>query len=73
MHKYSFFANEDQFDQLRYAVVDRVHELERLLSEGDCDEGYLQSSLDETRALAVALKIQVGPQADHDDRSNFSR
>lgn len=52
MREISFFANEDQ---LRYAMVDRVHELERLLSEGDCDEAYLQSSLDETRALAVAL------------------
>ena len=41
------------------------------VSQSDC-EGYVQSSLDETRALAVALKIQIAPQAD-DDRSNFSR
>lgn len=73
MHEITFFANEDQLDQLRYAVVDRAHELERLLLEGDCKEGYLQSSLNETRALAVALKIQIGPQADADVRSNFCR
>ena len=73
MHKISFFANKEQLDQLRYAVVDRVHELERLLSEGDCDEGHLQFSLNETRALAVALGIQIGSQADHGNHTNFSR
>ncbi|WGG50318.1 hypothetical protein [Rugamonas sp. DEMB1] len=60
LREITFSANDDQLDQLRYALVDRVSELERLLSEGDCDEGHLQSALDQTKQLALALKAVIG-------------
>jgi hypothetical protein len=72
-HEITFLADELQLAQLQYALVDRVHELERLLAEGDCDAGYLQSSLEDTRAPAIALNVQVGQGAGHDVRSNSSR
>lgn len=54
---FSFSASEDMLVQLRYALVDRIHDLEELLSKGDSDEGWLQSDLDLTRKVAIALGI----------------
>jgi len=73
MYEMTFMTDGQQLDQLRYALVDRVHELERLLSDGDCAAGYLQSALNDTRALAAALRLQIGPSEHHEDCSNFSR
>ena len=55
----SFSATEEMLDQLRYALVDRMHDLEELLSKGDSDEGWLQSDLDRTREVAGALGISI--------------
>lgn len=54
-----FSAHDEQLDQLRYALVDRVHELERPLAEKDCDECFLQSALDHTKQVIVTLKIAI--------------
>lgn len=56
----SFSATEDQLDQIRYALVDRIFELEGLLSKGDSANGDLQDALDRTREVALALKIEIG-------------
>lgn len=61
MREIKFFANEDQLDQLRYALVDRVFELEGLLSKGDC-EGILQSARIDTLQLIHALKFDMNRQ-----------
>lgn len=54
----TFSASSDQLDQLRYALVDRIHELERLLLEGDSDE-ILRMALERTRELRQVLEDAV--------------
>lgn len=71
MREVKFFANEDQLDQLRYALVDRVSELEELLAKGD-EQGILQSARVDTLQLMEALKIDIDRQTMTNAHADFS-